>query len=41
MQANLDWFAHYIWGEAIPKDSPLLGASEMEEKAEKSEKAEK
>ncbi len=29
-QANLDWFSHYIWGEAIPKDSPLLGSSELE-----------
>jgi dipeptidyl aminopeptidase/acylaminoacyl peptidase len=29
-QANLDWFGHYIWAEAIPKDSPLLGSSEME-----------
>jgi dipeptidyl aminopeptidase/acylaminoacyl peptidase len=30
MQANLDWFSNYIWGEAIPKDSPLLGSSEVE-----------
>ncbi len=29
MQSNLDWFAHYIWGEPIPKDSPLLGSSEL------------
>ncbi len=29
-QANLDWFSHYVWGEAMPKDSPLLGSSEME-----------
>ena len=29
-QANLDWFNHYIWGDAIPKDSPLLGTSELE-----------
>ena len=32
LQANLDWFSHYIWGEAFPKDSPLLGSSELEEK---------
>jgi dipeptidyl aminopeptidase/acylaminoacyl peptidase len=30
MQSNLDWFSHYIWGEPIPKDSPLLGSSEVE-----------
>jgi dipeptidyl aminopeptidase/acylaminoacyl peptidase len=30
MQANLDWFSHYIWNEAIPKDSPLYGVSELE-----------
>jgi len=30
MQANLDWFNHYIWGEEFPKDSPLLGSSELE-----------
>jgi dipeptidyl aminopeptidase/acylaminoacyl peptidase len=30
MQANLDWFSHYIWGEPIPKDSPLLGSSEAD-----------
>jgi len=29
MQANLDWFSHYIWGDAFPKDSPLLGSSEL------------
>ena len=28
LQANLDWFSHYIWGEPIPKDSPLMGSSE-------------
>jgi dipeptidyl aminopeptidase/acylaminoacyl peptidase len=33
MQANLDWFAHYIWGEEFPKDSPLLGSSEVETSA--------
>lgn len=27
-QANLDWFNHYIWGEAFPKDSPVYGSSE-------------
>jgi dipeptidyl aminopeptidase/acylaminoacyl peptidase len=30
LQANLDWFNFYIWGEAIPKGSPLYGASELE-----------
>ena len=30
MQANLDWFSHYIWGEELPKDSPLLGSSELD-----------
>lgn len=30
MQANLDWFDHYIWGEDFPKDSALLGSSEVE-----------
>src|SRR5208282_915086 len=30
MKANLDWFSHYIWGDAFPKDSPLLGSSELE-----------
>ncbi len=29
LQANLDWFNLYIWGEAIPKDSPLYGTSEL------------
>jgi hypothetical protein len=29
MQSNLDWFSHYIWGEAYPKDSPILGSSEL------------
>lgn len=28
LQTNLDWFAHYIWGEDFPKDSPLFGSSE-------------
>jgi len=32
LQANLDWFSHYLWGELFPKDSPLLGSSELEEK---------
>jgi dipeptidyl aminopeptidase/acylaminoacyl peptidase len=30
MQANLDWFNHYIWNEPIPKNSPLYGSSELE-----------
>jgi dipeptidyl aminopeptidase/acylaminoacyl peptidase len=29
LQANLDWFNHYIWNEPIPKDSPLNGSSEL------------
>ncbi|HLV96871.1 MAG TPA: S9 family peptidase [Candidatus Acidoferrales bacterium] len=28
LQSNLDWFNHYIWGQAFPKDSPLFGSSE-------------
>jgi dipeptidyl aminopeptidase/acylaminoacyl peptidase len=30
MRANLDWFNRYIWGEEFPKDSALLGSSEVE-----------
>jgi dipeptidyl aminopeptidase/acylaminoacyl peptidase len=30
MQANLDWFNHYIWNEPIPNDSALYGSSELE-----------
>jgi dipeptidyl aminopeptidase/acylaminoacyl peptidase len=30
MQANLDWFNHYLWGDAFPKDSSLLGSSQLE-----------
>jgi dipeptidyl aminopeptidase/acylaminoacyl peptidase len=30
LQANLDWFNHYIWNEPIPKDSPIYGTSELE-----------
>ena len=30
LQSNLDWFNLYIWGESIPKNSPLYGASELE-----------
>lgn len=29
-RANLDWFNFYIWNEAIPKDSPLYGTSELD-----------
>jgi dipeptidyl aminopeptidase/acylaminoacyl peptidase len=29
MQSNLDWFSHYLWSEAFPKDSPILGSSEF------------
>jgi len=35
MQSNLDWFSHYIWGEAFPKDSPILGSSECIETSSK------
>jgi dipeptidyl aminopeptidase/acylaminoacyl peptidase len=31
MQANLDWFSHYLWNEPYPKDSPLYGRSEVGE----------
>lgn len=31
LQSNLDWFNHYIWGEAFPKDSPLFGTGEAPE----------
>jgi dipeptidyl aminopeptidase/acylaminoacyl peptidase len=34
LQCNLDWFNHYIWGEPLPKDSPLFGSSEASEPAE-------
>jgi len=30
VQANLDWFSHYLWNEPIPKDSALYGSSELE-----------
>jgi len=30
MRSNLNWFSHYIWKEPIPKDSPILGTSELE-----------
>jgi dipeptidyl aminopeptidase/acylaminoacyl peptidase len=30
LQSNLDWFNLYIWGDAVPKDSPLYGTSELE-----------
>jgi dipeptidyl aminopeptidase/acylaminoacyl peptidase len=30
MQANLDWFAHYLWGDDFPRDSALLGSGEVE-----------
>jgi dipeptidyl aminopeptidase/acylaminoacyl peptidase len=30
LQANLDWFGHYIWNEPLPKDSALYGSSELE-----------
>jgi hypothetical protein len=31
MQANLDWFSHYLWNEPVPQDSPLYGQSEARE----------
>ncbi|MGH9421607.1 MAG: alpha/beta hydrolase family protein, partial [Thermoanaerobaculia bacterium] len=30
LQHNLDWFSHYIFGDPIPKDSPLKGRGEAE-----------
>ncbi len=30
LQANLDWFSHFIWNETYPKDSALYGSSELE-----------
>jgi len=30
LQANLDWFSHFIWNEPIPKDSALYGSSELD-----------
>ena len=30
LQANLDWFSHFIWNEPIPADSPLYGSSELD-----------
>jgi dipeptidyl aminopeptidase/acylaminoacyl peptidase len=30
LQANLDWFNHFIWNEPIPTDSALFGSSELE-----------
>ena len=30
LQANLDWFNHFIWHEPIPRDSALYGSSELE-----------
>lgn len=29
VQANLDWFDHFIWNEPIPKESALYGSSEL------------
>jgi dipeptidyl aminopeptidase/acylaminoacyl peptidase len=37
LQSNLDWFNHYIWGEAFPKDSPLFGTSEASESKSESQ----
>ena len=28
LQHNLDWFAHYIWGEPLAAESPLRGRAE-------------
>jgi dipeptidyl aminopeptidase/acylaminoacyl peptidase len=28
LQHNYDWFSHYVFGDEIPKDSPLRGSSE-------------
>ncbi|HEV7499516.1 MAG TPA: S9 family peptidase, partial [Vicinamibacteria bacterium] len=29
LQHNLDWFAHYVWGEPISPDSPLRGRGDV------------
>ncbi len=29
MESNLDWFAHYIWGEEFPEGTPLRGSNEL------------
>lgn len=29
VQANLDWFDHFIWNEPMPKESALYGSSEL------------
>ncbi len=33
LQANLDWFNHYLWNEPFPTDSALYGTSELEQGA--------
>jgi dipeptidyl aminopeptidase/acylaminoacyl peptidase len=30
LQANLDWFSHFVWNEPFPADSALYGSSELE-----------
>jgi dipeptidyl aminopeptidase/acylaminoacyl peptidase len=30
LQANLDWFSHFIWNESFPADSALYGSSELD-----------
>jgi hypothetical protein len=30
LEANRDWFQHYIWNEPIPDDSALHGTSESD-----------
>lgn len=30
LRANYDWFSHYLWGDPIPKNSSLLGSSELD-----------
>jgi dipeptidyl aminopeptidase/acylaminoacyl peptidase len=34
LQANWDWFNHYLWNEPIPKDSALYGISELKSAGE-------
>ncbi|MBS1839769.1 MAG: S9 family peptidase [Acidobacteria bacterium] len=31
LQTNFDWFNHFLWGDAFPKDSPVLGSSQLEQ----------
>ena len=30
LEANFDWFNHYLWGDSFPKDSAVLGSSQLD-----------